>query len=586
MVRKQTPLRPYFEKMNVLGKVLSAKEKERSEKNVDALKDIENNLQNKVEKLKQVGTPVETIHKRGEMTGYERIEYLVDSGTWLPFHSLLNPAGNEEGRTNVISGMGKIEGRWAVIVAFNNQMLAGAWVAGMPEQVMRATDMAKRLNIPLVWVLQCSGVKLTDAHKNLFPKRDGGGATFYRNAELNDMGIPVLSAIYGTNPAGGGYHGISPTILIAHKDSNIAVGGLGIVGGMSPKGHFDLETVQQVIEATKAFKHVPPGRVDTHYDKTGFFREVHDTETSVLDSIKEYMQGLPAYDPRFFRVAEPATPLYEESDLYNIVPLNPKLIYDTEQVLARLTDGSEFMEYRSNYGPEVFCGIAKMNGLPVAMIGNKQGFLQNYPEYANGAYMGIGGKLYRQGMIKMAEFVTLCDRDNLPIIWVQDSTGIDVGDLAEEAELLGIGQSVLYSIQKTNLSMMTLVLRKATAAAHYVLGGPQGSDNNAFIIGSPATEVYVMHGETAAVATYARRLVKEQEAGNNLEPVIEKMNELVDLYHQKSRPDYSAENCFVDEIVPMDKLRAYCLAFVEANYQNPRSITPVHQMILPRTIKG
>jgi len=586
MVRKQTPLKPYFEKMNVLGKALSAGEKKRTAENVSALKEVENNLSKKLEKLNQDGTPAETIHKRGELTAYERIEYLVDPGTWLPFHSLLNTAGNEEGRTNVISGWGKIEGRWAVVVAFNNQMLAGAWVAGMPEQVMRATDMAKRMNIPLVWVLQCSGVKLTDAHKSLFPHRTGGGATFYRNAELNELGIPVLNAIFGTNPAGGGYHGISPTILIAHKDSNIAVGGLGIVGGMSPKGHFDMETVQQVIEATKKFKNVPPGRVTSHYDKTAFFREVHDTETGVLDSIKEYMKDLPAYAPRFFRVAEPAAPLYEESELYNVVPLNPKAIYDMQQVLARLTDSSEFMEYRAEYGPEVFCGIAKMSGLPVALIGNNQGFYQKYPEYAGEGSMGIGGKLYRQGMIKIAEFVTLCDRDNLPIIWLQDTTGIDVGDIAEEAELLGLGQSILYSIQKTNLSMMTLVLRKATAAAHYVLGGPQGNKNNAFIIGSPAAEVYVMHGETAAVATYSRRLVKEQDSGNSLEPVIEKMNELVDIYYQRSRPEHCVENGFLDEVVPMDKLRAYCLAFAEANYQNPRSITPVHQMILPRTIKG
>lgn len=586
MVRRQTPLRPYFEKMNVLGKALSAKEIERTAENVGALKGIENNINEKLEKLNKKGIPVETIHQRGEMTAYERIEYLVDTGTWLPFHSIFNPAGNEEGRTNVVSGWGKIEGRWAVIVAFNNQMLAGAWVSGMPEQLMRATDMAKRMNIPLVWVLQCSGLKLTDAFKNLFPKRDGGGVTFYRNAELNELGIPVLNAIFGTNVAGGGYHGISPTILIAHEDSNIAVGGLGIVGGMSPKGHFDIEGVQQVIEATRKFKSVPPGRVTSHYDKTAFFREVHETETGVLDSIKEYMKGLPAYEPRFFRVAEPAKPLYEDSELYNIVPLNPKSMYDMTQVLARLTDGSEFMEYRANYGPEVFCGIAKISGFPVAMIGDNQGFYQNYPEYAKGAYMGIGGKLYRQGMIKIAEFVSLCDRDNLPIIWIQDTTGIDVGDLAEDAELLGLGQSILYSIQKTNISMMTLVLRKATAAAHYVLGGPQGNKNNAFIIGSPASEVYVMHGETAAVATYARRLVKEQDSGKDLEPVIEKMNELVDIYYQKSRPDYCAINGFLDEVVPMDKLRAYCQAFVEANYQNPRSITPVHQMILPRTIKG
>lgn len=586
MSRKQTPLPGYFAQMTSIGQPMSESEIKRSKKNVEEINKVEAKLFEAAEIIKQIGTPDEKIHNSGQLTAFERIEYLVDKGTWRPFHTLFNPESNEEKSTVVIDGLGKIEGRWAVVIAFNNKLLAGAWIAGMPENILRATDLAKRLNIPLVWLLNCSGVKLTDWHKGLFPKRQGGGATFFRHAELNAMGIPVLNAIYGTNPAGGGYHGISPTILIAHKDSNIAVGGAGIVGGMSPKGEFDMETVEQIIEATKAFKSVPPGRVETHFDQTGFFREVHDTEAEVMDGIKEYMKGLPAYDPKFFRVAEPTEPKLKQEELYNILPLNQKMPYDSMQVLSRLVDSSEFMEFRPDYGPEVYCGIAKISGFPVAMIGNRQGFFQDYPDYAQGKYMGVGGKLYRQGLAKMSEFVTLCDRDNLPIIWLQDTTGIDVGDLSERAELLGLGQSLIYSIQKSNLAMMCLILRKGTAAAHYVLGGPQANDNNAFTIGTSTSEVYVMHGETAAVATYARRLVKEKEQGNSLDPVIAKMNEVVADYHAKSRPEYIAQMGFVDEIVPINGLRGYCQAFVEANYQNPRSITPVHQMILPRLIRG
>ena len=116
----------------------------------------------------------------------------------------------------------------------------------------------------------------------------------------------------------------------------------------------------------------------------------------------------------------------------------------------------------------------------------------------------------------MNEFVTLCGRDRVPIIWFQDTTGIDVGDIAERAELLGLGQSLIYSIQQTDVPMMLVVLRKGSAAAHYIMGGPTANRHNAFTLGTAATEIYVMHGETAAVATFARRAVKDKDAGKPL----------------------------------------------------------------------
>ncbi len=585
MFRQQFPLRHYFEKMPDIGKPLSAGEIRRTEDNVAFIKEQEAVVAAAVETVKNAGIPADVIHKRGQTTVYDRLEYLVDPGTWYPLHTLYDPAANEEGCTGVVDGLGKIAGKWAVIIAFDNKVMAGAWIAGQAENILRVTDLAKRLNIPLVWLTNCSGVKLME-QEAVYANRRGNGAPFYRHAELNQLGIPILNAIYGTNPAGGGYQGISPTILLAHKDANIAVGGAGIVGGMNPKGAFDFEGALQLIEATKNFTEKPPGRVETHFDHTGYFREVHDTEFGVLDGIKEYMKRLPAYDPQFFRVAEPAEPKFPLEDLNRIVAANQKRPYDAIQVLSRLTDNSEFMEYRPDYGIEVFCGIAKISGFPVGVIGNRQGVFPKYPEYANGAYVAVGGKHYRQGLIKQNEFVTFCGRDNIPIIWLQDTTGIDVGDLAEEAELLSLGQSLIYSIQKTDISMMCVVLRKGAAAAHYIMAGPQANDHNAFTLGTPLTEIYVMHGETAAAASYARRLVKEQEAGRDLEPVIDKMNQMVQEYYDKSRPVYCAQRGFVDEVVNLPDMRKYLVAFVEANYQNPKSITPVHQMILPRIIKG
>jgi glutaconyl-CoA decarboxylase len=233
----------------------------------------------------------------------------------------------------------------------------------------------------------------------------------------------------------------------------------------------------------------------------------------------------------------------------------------------------------------MYTGLVKIDGLLLGAIGNRQGLLPaGYPEYGN--YPGIGGKLYRQGLIKMNEFVTLCGRDRIPIIWMQDTSGIDVGDLAEKAELLGLGQSLVYSIQQTDLPMMLVVLRKGSAAAHYVLGGPTANRHNAFTLGTAATEIYVMHGETAAVATYARRAVKDKDSGKPLQPIIDKMNELAQKYYDTSRPEYCARCGMVDEIVDLGALRGYLQAFAGAVYQNPISICPKHQMLLPRVIRG
>jgi glutaconyl-CoA decarboxylase len=118
------------------------------------------------------------------------------------------------------------------------------------------------------------------------------------------------------------------------------------------------------------------------------------------------------------------------------------------------------------------------------------------------------------------------------------------------------------------------------------MGGPVANNHNAFTLGTPTTEIYVMHGETAAVATFARRLVKEKDSGRPLQPVIEKMNALAKQYYDQSRPIYGAKRGFVDEVVRFEDLRKYMVAFAGAAYQNPKSICPHHHMLLPRLIRS
>ena len=571
----------YFQNMPNIGAALNSPNAE----NEAELRKVEDDIQSEVEKILASGRSDESLNQEGQMTALQRLEMLVDDGTWCPLNSLLNTMNNADGSTGVITGLGKIGDKWAVIIASDNKKLAGAWVGGQALKLTRATDMAKQLHIPLVYVLNCSGVKL-DEQEKVYAGRVTGGTPFYRHSDLMQIGVPVIVGIYGTNPAGGGYHAISPTILLAHEKANMAVGGAGIVGGMNPKGYVDMETATALADATKnAKREDPPGAVSVHFNETGFFREVYSGEDGVLAAIKKYMDMVPAYNENFFRVADPAEPAYPAEDLYTHVPFNQRRAYDVRKVLACLFDNSEFMEYKIGYGPEIVCGLAKANGLLCGVITNFQGMIPHYPEYRVEGSVGVGGKLYRQGLVKMNEFVTLCARDRIPIVWVQDTSGIDVDDYAERAELLGLGQSLIFSVQNAHIPQMEITLRKGTAAAHYVMGGPQGNDTNVFSLGTATTEIYVMHGETAAAAMYARRLVKDRDAGKDLQPVIDKMNDLIKNYSDKSRPGACAKQGLVDEIVKLDELRSYICAFIGAAYQNPVSMCAFHQMLTPRVIR-
>lgn len=569
----------YFQNMDRVGKPISTTNKENS----DAIRQIEHDIKERIRVVQKAGRSDESLNQAGQYSAIQRIKLLVDPGSFCPLNSLLNPEGNKNGSTAIIKGLGRIEGKWAMIVASDNKKLAGAWVAGQAENLIRASDTAKRLRVPLVYLLNCSGVKL-DEQEKVYANRRGGGTPFYRNAELQQLGIPVIVGIYGTNPAGGGYHSISPTILLAHKDANMAVGGAGILGGMNPKGYMDQEGAMQLVKAEAGSKSAAPGSVKVHYNETGFFREVYEREEGVIEAVKKYMRFLPAYDPEFFRVDRPRAPVLDSEELYTLLPANQKKPYDIYEILGRIFDGSELMEYKKGYGPEMVTALAKVDGLLVGVVANVQGLLMNYPEYRE-SMAGIGGKLYRQGLVKMNEFVTLCARDRIPIIWIQDTTGIDVGDEAEMAELLGLGQSLIYSIEHSDLPQIEITLRKGTAAAHYVLGGPQGNNTNAFSLGTAATEINVMNGETAAAAMYSRRLAKDHKAGESLQPTIDKMNQMIEEYTAKSRPSYCAEQGFVDEIVDLTEIRNYVRAFSYAVYQNPKSICAFHQMLLPRAIR-
>ena len=218
----------YFRNMEVIGAPLE----QPNAGNEAELKKIEDELQKEMSDVLASGRSDESLNKSGQMTALQRLELLVDKGSWCPLNSLLNPYGNEDGSTGVITGLGKIHDKWAVIIASDNKKLAGAWVAGQAIKLTRATDMAKQLNIPLVYLLNCSGVKL-DEQEKVYAGRITGDP--FLSARRPHATWYSHYSRYIRNQSGRRWISRHQPILLAHEKANMAVGGAGIVGRMNPR---------------------------------------------------------------------------------------------------------------------------------------------------------------------------------------------------------------------------------------------------------------------------------------------------------------------------------------------------------------
>src|SRR3990170_3747712 len=172
-------MRQYFEKMDSLGRPLKPADVDETAENRERVAAVLNELDAEINRVKAAGIPAEKVRERGEMTVWDRIEYLVDPGSFCSLHTLYNPRQNEEGTTGVVDGLARIGGKWCVLIGFDNKVMAGAWLAGQADNNLRVTDLAKRLRVPLVWLVNCSGVKLTQQDE-VYPDRRGGGTTFFR----------------------------------------------------------------------------------------------------------------------------------------------------------------------------------------------------------------------------------------------------------------------------------------------------------------------------------------------------------------------------------------------------------------------
>jgi len=288
----------------------------------------------------------------------------------------------------------------------------------------------------------------------------------------------------------------------------------------------------------------------------------------MLAKIRQAVAKLPTSGCDYYRHAfAPAAPRFSPYEINGLLPADHRVVYDVKQIIARLVDDSLFWELLPHTGEEMVTGIARINGLPIGIIANNQQ-LTSHPEMRERTRPG--GLLYREGIAKISQFSRSCDSDGIPILWLQDISGFDIGLEAEKHGLLGWGSNLLYTNSTNTVPMITVLLRKASGAGYYAM---TGLPYEPFVqISTPITRLAVMEGRTLAIGAFRTKLddnfniiSDDPEERTKIEAG---MKGVEDRITADMDPYKTARQMDTDEIVAMHELRDYLMVLAEMCYQS------------------
>jgi len=503
---------------------------------------------------------VERTHKKGKLTTWERIERLKDPGSRVyPVGTFVN-YGLEffDGKSNraspaagVITAFVKIENRYTVVIANDNTVASGSWWPMTPEKIERAQEIALKLRVPVVYLIDCSGLFLPEQAKT-FPGKTGAGHIFKMNALLSANGVPQVAGVFGDCIAGGGYMPIISDVVYMTEQAYMVIAGAALVKGGKSE-HITSLTI---------------GGPDVHVHISNCAdHRVPDDQAAII-KIREEIAKLPTPANEYYRYGQDAAPpLFNPVEIEGIVPTDYRLTYDMRQVIARLVDNSLFWELFPNKGQEIICGVGRVNGLYAGFIANNQN-LTEHPIHRN--TKRPGGILYRDGIAKMTSFARACNDDGIPLIWLQDIAGFDIGIEAEKMGLLGYGSNLLYAISNTSIPVITVLMRKASGAGYYAMNG---SPFDPIIqLSTPLTRLAVMEGRTLAIGTYRSKLDDDfniiSKDKKEIEAVKKGMQDVERRITEDMDPILAARQLDTDEIILFRELRPYLEVMVDMSYQS------------------
>lgn len=497
---------------------------------------------------------LERIHARNRLIAEQRVRKLCDPETSIWFlGGFCGYADSSVKKTEipwqmgVICAVGTVCGRQAVIIANDNTVAAGSWWPGTPEKIEKAQDMALRLGIPVFYLIECAGLYLP-SQEQTYGSSTGAGRIFEKQAQLNRSGILQLAAVLGDCIAGGGYLPLLCDKIVMTEQATICIGGTAI--HTHSKGSCDQKL----------------GGPEIHVHQSGCVDKRVKNDLDAIAQLREWAEIMPTSSIEFFRWDEPVEPAFDIQDLYHLIPADLSKPLDMYEVLARLVDGSQFQPLMEGIGREIIACLAFVDGLPVVIVTN-----QTDTSFGKNEEIQAGSILYQDGITKMRMIAAAARDDGIPVIWIQDVAGFDIGLDAERRGLLKHGAMLLRELaaeDRDTAPSLTILLRKASGAGYYAMKG--APFHPAWIVGTVLTRLEVMKPEVLAGAFYDRKIARLdgseecQQTRLKLESarqeMIEKQTLNGDCLSAAIRGD-------IDDIVPFCRLRELMVSFARSAYQ-------------------
>ena len=499
-------------------------------------------------------------HQQGKLTARERLERLCDPGTRFLEIGLLVAYDRYDGQApaaGVVTGIGTVSGRDVVIVANDATVKAGSWWPETITKMLRAQEIAMRCRVPIVYLVDSAGVNLP-YQGGVFPGQYGAARLFYYNSIMRRyLRIPQIAAVMGPCIAGGAYlPALSDVIVMVKGTSFMGLGGPNLVKGATGQT-IDSETL---------------GGAGTHTEISGVAHYAADDDEACIAKLRDLVSRLrgPRFQIRDGGAGErttipiPGAGKNDTDHLYDLLPADHRMSYDMHALLKAIVDDGAIDEFQVGLAREMICGDASILGMPVGVIANQRGLIKGRP----GEKPRFGGIIYTESAEKVAYFIDRCDREKIPLLFVQDVSGFMVGPEAEQEGIIRAGARFVEAMATARVPKIVLTVNHASGAGYYAMAG-QGFDPD-FIFSWPTGRMAVMEGEAAVQAVHGAAIEKAKVKGHDVSrEVAESMAEMRADYEHQLDARFAGARGYVDAIVYPEETRDVLHLALRAALQNP-----------------